>query len=75
MSELIQRRVTSQFFAVTLTTHSTIVIQAGTIIETCDGLLTSDLRGIRFDGKDLMAFAKDICERTERVEAQPLHAG
>jgi hypothetical protein len=61
-------RVTSSFLAVPLTYHrGFITIPAGATIETSDDLVRPGLVEVSFDGKNLLAFTRDIRERTEPV--------
>lgn len=44
-----------------------VMIPAGSIIETTDDLTEPGFHRVRHHGQDLLAFTKDIRERTEKV--------
>ena len=50
--------------------HDFVTIPAGSVIETFDDLNDStELHPVRFDGRSLLAFKRDIGERTEQIDA------
>jgi hypothetical protein len=62
-------RVRSPFMAVaTSPSHKFVTIPAGAIIETFDDLAEPGLHRVKFGNVDLMAFSRDIHERTEQFE-------
>lgn len=44
-----------------------VTIPAGAMIETSDDLTETGLHRVAFDGKDLLAFTRDIRERTQEL--------
>ena len=70
MSLMLHLRVTSEILAVASrpTNHSFVTIPTGSMIETSDDLAEPGLRWVTFEGKDLLAFTRDIRERTEKVK-------
>ena len=69
MARVIQLRVKSSIVAVPpVHHHGFVTIPAGSIIESSDDLVEPGLHRVRFDGKDLLVFTRDIFERTERVK-------
>jgi len=69
MAPLVRLRVTSEILAVPAAYHHGFVkIAAGSIIETAADLAEPGLHHVSFDGKDLLVFARDILERTEKIQ-------
>ena len=70
MAIVFRFHVTSEILAVTAhpADHRFVEIPGGSVIETSDDLLEPGFHHITFNGKDLLAFARDIRERTEPVE-------
>lgn len=64
-------RVTSPFLAVQANTNAGrfITLSPGAIIETRDSTEDPGLVSIKLDGRDLFAFARDLNERSEPIEA------
>jgi len=61
--------VTSSILAVAASAeHKFVTIPAGATIQTSDDLLEPGLHRITFDGRALLAFTRDIQERTEQVD-------
>jgi len=72
MSTAVRLHVTLPILAITPehTSHKFVDIPAGSMIEIpSEDLIEPGLRAVSFDGKELLAFTRDIRERTERVEA------
>lgn len=66
---LIHLRVKSPFLAIaTPPRHEFVTIPAGAIIETLDDLAEPGLHPMKFGGVALLAFTRDIKERTEQIE-------
>ena len=65
MSAVVQRRVLSPVLAVKPNGFETIPV--GSIIEAPDNLDQPGLQSIRFGTVELLAFTRDIRERSERV--------
>jgi len=66
MPSVVRLRVTEPFLTVTPTTNSSFVtLPQGTVIETSDDLARPGLHPIKLDDQDLLAFTRDIRERTE----------
>ena len=64
-------RVKSEILAVTATAnHKFVTIPAGAMIEISDGLVEPGFIQLRFEGNDLLAFTRDIRERTEVLHAE-----
>jgi len=69
MTRVIQLRVKSSIVAVPpVQHHGFVTIPAGSIIESLDDLVEPGLHRVRFNGKDLLVFTRDIFERTERIK-------
>jgi hypothetical protein len=70
MATAVRLHVISEILAVPMQTemHSFITIPAGSVIETSDEFVEPGFRGVRFNGRNLLAFTRDIRERTERVK-------
>src|SRR5579863_617443 len=68
MATVVRLHVTSEILAVAKqsTDHHFVTIPVGSVIETFDDLVEPGLRPVMFDGKDLLAFTRDIRERTQR---------
>jgi hypothetical protein len=64
-----QHRVKSAFMGVTTPDHGFETIPSGAIIEIFEELNKPGLVPLVLDGKELLAFRRDIVERTERIEA------
>ena len=61
-------RVTTPFLSISAAMKPRFVtIPAGSIINSVDDLNEPGLRGVRFDGQELLAFTRDIRERTEQL--------
>jgi len=61
--------VTSSILAVAATAeHKFVTIPAGATIQTFDDLLEPGLHRVMFDGRKLLAFTRDIQERTAQVD-------
>jgi hypothetical protein len=71
MATAVRLYVISEILAVPMQTekHAFITIPAGAIIETSEDFVEPGLRPVKFDGRDLLAFTRDIREHTERVES------
>lgn len=69
MANAVRLHVISEILAVPMQVekHSFITIPAGSVIETSDDLVEPGFRPVMFDGRDLLAFTRDIRERTEQV--------
>jgi len=69
MAPLVRLRVRSEILAVPVVYHHGFIkIAAGSIIETADDLAEPGLHHVSFDGKDVLVFARDILERTEKIQ-------
>jgi hypothetical protein len=68
---VVHRRVTDSILAVASTPRNPdfITIPAGSVIETADDFSKPGLHRVTFDGKDLLAFTRDILERTQHIES------
>ena len=62
-------RVTLPLVAVTQRNPNFLTIPAGAIIETTSDLAEPGLHVVSFRGSDVLAFARDILERSERLSA------
>ncbi len=61
--------VTSSFLAVAASAeHKFVTIPAGATIQTSDDLVEPGLHQVTFDGRALLAFTRDIQERTAHVD-------
>jgi hypothetical protein len=71
MANAVRLHVVSEILAVPMQTerHSFISIPVGSVIETSDDFVEPGFRPVKFNGRDLLAFTRDIREHTERVEA------
>jgi hypothetical protein len=71
MANAVRLHVVSEILAVPMQTekHSFITIPPGSVIETSEDFVEPGFRPVKFDGRELLAFTRDIRERTERVEA------
>jgi hypothetical protein len=71
MASAVRLHVTSEILAVATQPddHCFVTIPAGSAIETSDDLAEPGFRPVRFEGRDLLAFTRDIRERTEQVRA------
>ena len=62
-------RVKSSILAVPMARHHGFVtIPVGSMIETADDLSHPGFRRVTFDDRELLVFARDIRERTERID-------
>jgi hypothetical protein len=70
MAIVVRFHVTSEILAVPAQTadRGFVTIPAGAVIETSDDLVEPGLHRVTFDCKDLLAFTRDIRERTEHIE-------
>ena len=65
-------RVKSEFRTVTSTPdHRFFTLPTGATIECSDNLAEPEYVHVMFDGTDLLAFTRDIRERTEKVKGWP----
>jgi hypothetical protein len=65
----VRLRVTEPFLSIFATAdHRFFTIPVGSIIDTSDDLNEPGLHGVRFEGQELLAFPRDILERTEPVK-------
>lgn len=70
MPEVVHLHVLSSFISIAPSSHRHLVtIPAGANIDAFGDLVEPGLHRIRFNGRDLLAFTRDILERTEQVEA------
>ena len=69
MAIILRFHVTSEILAVATqsTDHHFVTIPIGSVIESSDDLAEPGLRHVSFDGKDLLAFTRDIRDRTAQV--------
>jgi hypothetical protein len=69
MSHVINLRVTASILAVSPipTSPDIVTIPAGSVIETHDDITVPGLHHVTLDGKSLLAFTRDIQERTEHL--------
>jgi hypothetical protein len=71
MQLIVLLRVQSEILAVTATEQRFVTIPAGAVIETSGDLVEPGLHHITYDGQDLLAFARDIRERTRLITTVP----
>jgi hypothetical protein len=71
MATSVRLHVISEILAMPTQTekHAFITIPAGSAIETSEDLAEPGLRPVMFEGRQLLAFTRDIREHTQRVEA------
>jgi hypothetical protein len=69
MRPVARRRVTVELLTVTQceTKSSFVTIPEGSIIETTNELQEPGLCVVNFDGKELLAFTRDLREKTEKL--------
>jgi hypothetical protein len=67
MSRVVRLQVLSPLLTVDAKKSEFVMISAGSIIETIDGLTEPGFHRVRYRGQDLLAFTRDIRERTEEV--------
>jgi hypothetical protein len=67
MASAVRLHVTSEILAVStrMGDHGFITIPAGSVIETSDDLAEPGFHAVMFNGSDLLAFTRDIHERTQ----------
>jgi hypothetical protein len=68
MNQTIHLQVISTLLAVDATADF-VTIPASSVIETTDDLSEPGFHRVRFDGQELLAFSRDIQERTEQVSS------
>ena len=70
MATAVRLHVTSEILAVSAKNadHRFVDIPAGSVIETTDDPAEPGFRPVKFSGKDLLAFMRDIQERTQPIE-------
>jgi hypothetical protein len=68
MNPTIHLQVISSLLAVDATADF-VTIPASSVIETTDDLSEPGFHRVRFDGQELLAFSRDIQERTEQVSS------
>jgi hypothetical protein len=68
MPSVVRLRVTAPFLTVTSTNSSFVTLPEGTVIETSDDLTKPGFHPVKRDDQDLLAFTRDIRERTEPAE-------
>ena len=62
-------RVTSPLLAIpTASRHGFVTIPVGSIIEMCDVLAEPGFHPVKFNGQELLVFARDIRERTQTID-------
>lgn len=66
-------RVQSEILAVTATSQRFVTIPAGVVIQTSGDLTEPGLHHITYQGQDLLAFTRDIRERTRVISTVPAH--
>ena len=71
MAIVVRLQVMSEILAVAAQRdeHCFVTIPAGSAIETSDDLAEPGSRHATFDSKDLLAFTRDIRERTQHIES------
>jgi hypothetical protein len=68
MNQSIRLQVKSPLLAVDATACC-VTIPESSVIETTDDVSQPGFHRVRFDGQDLLAFARDIQERTEQLSS------
>jgi hypothetical protein len=63
-----RRRVTSPLLAVKTDEHGFATVSVGSIIETSDDLADPGLHALKVGDEELLAFTRDIEERTELLD-------
>ena len=71
MAIIVRLHVTSEILAVATqpTEHHFVTIPVGSMIETRGDFAEPGLHQVAFNGQELLAFTRDIRERTEQVKA------
>ena len=66
----VRLRVTVELLAVTAVNSRFVTLSEGSVIETSDELIEPGLHHVNFGGNDLLAFTRDIQERTVPSEIE-----
>ena len=72
MNQTIHLQVTSPLLAIDARGSKFVVIPAGSIVHTSDDFPGPGFHPVMYDGQDLLAFTRDLRERTERYSPMPL---
>jgi hypothetical protein len=72
MNQTIHLQVTSPFLAVDARRSKFVVIPAGSIVNTSNDFPGPGFHPVKYDGQDLLAFTRDLRERTEQCSPMPL---
>jgi hypothetical protein len=72
MNQTIHLQVTSALLAVDAGRSKFVVIPAGSIVNTSDDFPGPGFHSVVYNGQDLLAFTRDIRERTEPCSPMPL---